>query len=384
MARPVRHRGKWRIRWLDETGKRRSEVYDTHNEAEHNLRRHQLEVGEIKRGIRTAVPGGRTLANVFDDWEKHRVPQKRSGSDDSSIIRAHLRPEFGHLTLAEFATQHVQLVEQYTNGRLQIPMEKQTIKNHLTLLNTVLRRAGPGDGCLNWVGRTIVVRKPKVRLFSKDFRWLKTAEQIRQLLAFAREEGEQVYVLYLTALLTGLREGELAGLLKDHVDIERRQITVEFSYDNPTTKGDEVRYVPILDPLLPVLKEWLLKQPGRLVFANQRAKMLGESARIFQEVLHRVLDAAGFPREELKTKTGKVTYRRYITFHGFRHTFASHWMLNGGDLFKLQKILGHKSIELTERYAHLAPNAFSGDYARLGGDLIPSSGAKVIPLRRKA
>ena len=86
-----------------------------------------------------------------------------------------------------------------------------------------------------------------------------------------------------------------------------------------------------------------------------------ESARIFQETLHRVLEAAEFPTSQLKGKE-----RRYIRFHELRHTFASHWVMNGGDIFKLQKILGHKSIQMPQRYAHLAPDAFSTDYARFG------------------
>jgi len=42
-------------------------------------------------------------------------------------------------------------------------------------------------------------------------------------------------------------------------------------------------------------------------------------------------------------------------------------MMNGGTLFKLQRILGHKGIQMTERYSHLAPTAFVEDYGRLGG-----------------
>ena len=38
-----------------------------------------------------------------------------------------------------------------------------------------------------------------------------------------------------------------------------------------------------------------------------------------------------------------------------RHTFASHWMMNGGDLYVLKDILGHKSVAMTQRYAHLSP-----------------------------
>lgn len=59
--------------------------------------------------------------------------------------------------------------------------------------------------------------------------------------------------------------------------------------------------------------------------------------------------------------------RRYIRFHDLRHTFASQWVMKGGDLFKLQKILGHKTVQMTMRYAHLAPNAFAEDFKRMGG-----------------
>jgi site-specific recombinase XerD len=59
-----------------------------------------------------------------------------------------------------------------------------------------------------------------------------------------------------------------------------------------------------------------------------------------------------------------------MTFHDLRHTFASHWMLKGGDIYRLQKILGHRSVTTTERYAHMAPAAFREDWARLP-DLAP-------------
>jgi site-specific recombinase XerD len=55
--------------------------------------------------------------------------------------------------------------------------------------------------------------------------------------------------------------------------------------------------------------------------------------------------------------------------------------MNGGDIFKLQKILGHKSMTMTMRYAHLAPAAFASDYARFSA--APSSvTADVLPLAR--
>ncbi len=66
----------------------------------------------------------------------------------------------------------------------------------------------------------------------------------------------------------------------------------------------------------------------------------------------------------------------------FQHvSFASHWVMRGGDLFKLQKILGHKSIQMTQRYAHLAPDAFVNDYGRLGG-AVAVGDAAVLDLAR--
>ena len=108
-----------------------------------------------------------------------------------------------------------------------------------------------------------------------------------------------------------------------------------------------------------------MKHPGRLIFSNQYGNRLNPSQRIFQETLHKVLESAGLPRIRHKGKDNQP----YITFHGTRHTFASHWMMNGGDLYKLQKILGHKDIKMTQRYAHLAPDVYSADYDRLGNSI---------------
>jgi integrase len=48
-----------------------------------------------------------------------------------------------------------------------------------------------------------------------------------------------------------------------------------------------------------------------------------------------------------------------LRFHDVRHTFGSHWVLDGGDIFRPSKILGHSNVTTTQKvYAHLAPEAW--------------------------
>jgi integrase len=354
MAKPIKHGSKWRVRWMDEAGVRRSAVFDTYKEAELASARVQLEVDETRRGLRPpADTQNVTFDELGDRWMEFRAAHKRSSRSDRSILDRHLRPTFGKKKLPEVTVAEIDAFK----SKLLRKVKPKTVHNILTLLVAMLNYAVD----LGWLAKPPRVRKPKIVLNPHEFRYLRTENEIRRFLRAARQEGEDVFVLYATAIYTGMRAGELAGLKWSCVSFERRLITVQASYDGPTKAGD-VRYVPLLDPLLPVLREWRLKVQGDLVFPNEAGNMHSSSARAFQEVLHRVLDRAGFP--DVLSMSGES--QRYITFHGLRHTFASQWMMSGGDIFKLQRIGGWKSFEMVQRYAHLAPHAFAEDWGRFG------------------
>lgn len=88
----------------------------------------------------------------------------------------------------------------------------------------------------------------------------------------------------------------------------------------------------------------------RLVMYSHRYKAkdgIRESYGTFGDILN----TAGLPR---------------MRFHDLRHTFASHWVLKSGDLFKLQEILGHADQQMVQRYAHLAPEAFDKERSIFG------------------
>jgi integrase len=354
VATPIKHRGKWRIRWIDADGQRRSEVYENFTDAKRALRARQVEADEVRAGTRAKRPEARTFAELCDHWLETRGATKRSAKDDKSICKR-LREFLGDdRLLGEIGVEDA---DAYLDEHDDL--SPKTLANHLTLLITMMNYAASFRE--PWILKVPRFKKPKIAALGRNYSYLRTREEIDRFLRAAKEEGDAIHMLYAAAITTGLRAGELAGLEWQDVNFDTRLIMVQRSFAGPTKSG-HARPVPILDGLLSTLREWRMRHPGRLVFTNRDGRMLDKSARAFQEVLHRVLDRAAFPSE---TKpNGRV--RRYVTFHGLRHTFASHWMMNGGDVFKLQQILGHQSMTMTLRYAHLAPHAFADDYGRLG------------------
>jgi integrase len=343
----MRHGKKWRIRWFDENGERRSEVYADYKDAEFALKTHWAEAEEIRRGFKVRPPKDRTFEELSRKWMEVRASRKRKPEDDESIIRVHFKPVFGALTLRQITAEKIAEF----SADLMAKRSPQTTRNILTLLGSMFIQAAEWG----WIDKTPKIRKPKIRLFSKDYRWLRTAEEIERFLASAKDENEWpvVFPMYSTAIYTGMRAGELAGLKWADVNFERRLITVQRSFNGPTKAGD-VRHVPIVDRLLPILREWKLASGSpKIVFPNAAGEMFDQRGRVFAEFLQRTLVRAGFDA-------------RHVHFHGLRHTFASHWVMRGGDLFRLQKILGHKDAAVTQRYAHLAPAAFESDWGRFG------------------
>jgi integrase len=281
--RPRKHYGKWRIRWTDADGKRRSETFEDYEAALLTLRRYELELIEVKRGLRQPTPKDHLFSALTRQWLETRAPMKRSANSDESILKCHLMPAFSDALLSEISPLEV--------NRLVASIDRspKTIHNILTLLIAMLNYAVD----IGWLTSAPRIRKPTIRKAQSNFRYLKTREDIDRFLLSARSDGEHIHALYATAVWTGMRFGELAGLRTQDVDLQTRLITVQRSYDHGTKNGDS-RQVPVLDVLLPTLERWLGHGGGPLVFTNRDGRMHQSAARVAQEVLHRVLDRAGF------------------------------------------------------------------------------------------
>ncbi len=197
--------GKYEIRWVDINGDRKKLRFDSKEDANRELKRIRIEIEDIRAGLKDRPPPDKTFNELCDYWLAQVAPLKRSGKHDVSIIRAHLRPFFGPMllrTIGQEAARRFHKSRQHLNIK--------TVHNQLTLLISMLRVAGPDE--LKWIDRVPRIKKPKVRLFNRDYKYLRTPDEVRRLLFAAREEGEVIFALYATAVYTGMRAGELAGL----------------------------------------------------------------------------------------------------------------------------------------------------------------------------
>lgn len=132
------------------------------------------------------------------------------------------------------------------------------------------------------------------------------------------------------ALHTGMRLGEILNLRWCDIDWSSGLLLI------PDSKNGEPRHIP-MDRAVRELLNDLDRRPGvDWVLTNARGEQLRDIRGGFRNALRR----AGLTD---------------LRFHDLRHTFASQWVQNGGDLYILKDILGHKSITITQRYAHLSP-----------------------------
>ncbi len=167
----------------------------------------------------------------------------------------------------------------------------------------------------------------KIKFDEKEMRYL-TVDEMDTLLASCRlSKSESLVKVVEVCLRTGARWNEANKLTANDIRIDGDRAWIIYE----GTKSGKVRRVPV--------------EPS---FARYiRGDHIG-GGFLFKDCLSAFRRA--LLKSEIDLPVGQAS-------HVLRHTFASHYMMNGGDLLRLQKLLGHSTIVMTMRYAHLAPDA---------------------------
>ena len=186
-------------------------------------------------------------------------------------------------------------------------------------------------------------------------RFLNTEEKTKLLLTLSRQMKDIVFF----ALKTGLRLSEIINLEWNDIDLENSDIFVRAGNE------DDNRHIPIF----PELKEPLKRFPkiGKYVFCYSDSTKLSVNGFIVTEFKKKTI--------ELGINGPNTQRRDRVTFHTLRHTFASDFVMNGGDFKTLGEYMGHATQTMTERYAHLSPK-----HKKEGIKLLPTEPAYTNPV----
>lgn len=218
------------------------------------------------------------------------------------------------------------------------------------------------DGFVAMESPTKRVKLPK--LDNQRIRFL-SHEQADLLLENLKNRSIQLHSMALLSLQCGLRASEIFNLKWMDVNIKKGHMTI---WDAKT--GTRTAFMT--EDIKLMFQDMNNEKSNELVFPDRN----GEKAKKISNAFQRAVD-------ELGLNTGITDRRQRVVFHSLRHTYAS-WLVEGGtDLYVVQKLMGHKTLAMTERYSHLRPGVLQKAIRNLGERIKDSKKKKIIQLTTK-
>jgi len=355
-TRGVYRRGKvWWIRYTGVDGKqiRESSGSAKLKAAEDLIKLRQAAVvkGEQPEVVKTKNSNFRELAEKYLGY----CISQRDYVNKKSIVGM-LVQEFGNLPLKSFT---LDLVERYQAKILLTKVTQTTANKRIGILKHMFTKATDWEMVSESVSKAV----HKVKLFKVDntrTRFLSDTE-IRELFQACdyvrvlksgkvmKNSREHLKSIIAVALNTGCRRGEILSLRWEQIDLKHGFINLI------KTKNTEKRSIKINDTLHETLSGLVRRIDIPWVFYNPK------TGKQYKEVTH-----------SFKTVCKRAEIDDF-RFHDLRHTFASHLVMKGVDLTTVSRLMGHKSLTMTLRYAHLAPNHLANAVNVLNGTMNPTS-----------
>jgi integrase len=289
---------------------------------------------------------------VYKDNFKSYI-EKPLGKKKLKDIRAeHIQKIYNDLNKKGYSRNTIELVSVVLSG-----MYKQAMKNKIIRENPVPLATLP---------RAEVKKTPRVM----------TVEEQQVFLEYAKES--YLNDLFILALTTGMRSGELRGLQWNDVNFKDKVIQVnntlvyinkDYLLDTPKTPTSR-RDIPLIDNAIAVLKrQKLIQAENRMLLGDKWKNKKGLENLVFTTM-------TGYPinRDMLKQELNRVIEDiqkdhqdfKHITPHTFRHTFATRCIENGMSPQVLKTILGHSKLSMTmDLYSHVLPNTKATEIQRI-------------------
>lgn len=288
------------------------------------------------RHFKTTEAKRRTLGEMIDRYLEDVLPHKPKNKKNRALHLNWWKAELGKYTLADVTPAAVaehrdKLAKVTTNrGGLRSPS---TVVRYMAALSHAFTMAVKEWGWLddNPMRKVTKPKEPRGRV-----RFLSDDERSRLLIACKESDSPYLYIATVLALSTGGRRMEVLGLRWQNVDLLRGIITLH------ETKNGERRILPLTGHALELMKEHAKIRHVNcdLVFPGKNLKNPIDVRTPWENAL----------------KRAEITDFKW---HDLRHSCASYLAMNGASLAEIAEILGHKTLQMVKRYAHLSDSHVS-------------------------
>ena len=331
--------GVFEVRWR-EGGRNRSLRVHGCYELARKIERKKMSVRDENRHLDVKREVNFRMSALIDRYWTHYGIKKRSANREKSVLDG-IRSNLGGLFVREIDGD---VVNRWYEDLMAVQdLSQGTAVRHFNVMHHMMEKASTIWSKETGIDRNpadqVEVRRPddqRDRYLSEDeLRRLKQALDDKMYRKGTNTINKAFYrlrLIVLIAVTTGMRAAEIFGLRWSDVMYKEQLLAVRAKL-----KGGRMRYVP----MPPELAAELRRLP--IVIGEDRIFPPKPGARSGRQRVE-----GSF--EDLLERAGIKDFR----FHDLRHTFASWYMMNGGDLYELAKILGHSNIKMTERYAKLA------------------------------
>ncbi len=307
-----------------------TETFNTEKKAQKWAKQTEVAIEDGKHFMKTEAKN-HTFGEMIDRYLKHVMPRKSPGQQSHQTHQLNWwKSQLGPYTLADVTTpilaeKRDDLANQLVSGDEDGGKKRSnaSVNRYLAALSHVYSVAEREWG---WIYDSPIKRVGRLKEPRGRVRFLSDDERKNLVDECQQSKEPLLYPLVVLALSTGARQGELLGLRWDTVDFDHGMIRLL------ETKNDERRAVPIAGLALEELKK--LSKVRRI-----------DDDRVFALTPDQV-------RWYFKSALNKAKIEDF-RFHDLRHSAASYLAMNGATLAEIAEVLGHKTLQMVKRYAHL-------------------------------
>lgn len=300
------------------------------------------------RHFKTSESKRHTLGELVDRYLRDVMPTKPKSTAHQTLQLNWWKARIGGYTLADVTPALLaEYRDKLASGMLEdgsmtrevqqkngtktlpvVPRSPSTVLRYLAAISHAFTIAVKEWG---WLDSNPVMKVTKPKQPQGRVRFLSDSEREALLKEVQASKNQDLYLAVVLALSTGARQMELMSLRWDQVDLNRKVITL---YE---TKNGEIRALPLVHHAYELMKE---RAKVRRIDTN----LVFPGSKPDKPVLLRA------PFEKALQRAGILNFH----WHDLRHSCASYLAMNGASLAEIAEVLGHKTLQMVKRYAHLS------------------------------